>query len=184
LCSKTFQDDKNKDIKNCQVIVLDPGYSFSEIKQLVPAVVDDVVNEKTKQDQTSNNVNNNSQEVSKRTGEKKTEEDIREEDVEQKLKEILPGDAELQYRDLSPGKEPTDLKTQKEWMTAIYNYQIKKGLKYQKIAGHGNENNQCNLPIFGRCLWPLGQNNNTSSGANDVKNSNLYKQLKKDILKT
>jgi hypothetical protein len=62
LCSKTF----NKDDKNCQVIVLEPetSYNFNEIKQVIPAVVNDVVNEKTKQDQTSNNINNNSQETS------------------------------------------------------------------------------------------------------------------------
>ncbi|OBQ31699.1 MAG: hypothetical protein AN487_23760, partial [Anabaena sp. CRKS33] len=46
LCSKTFKDGKN-----CQVIVLEPekSYGFSEIKQLIPAVVDDIVNEKTNQ---------------------------------------------------------------------------------------------------------------------------------------
>jgi len=68
-------------------------------------------------------------------------------------------------------------------VTAIYNYQIKKNVKYQKIAGNGNENNQCNLQIPGMCLWPFGRNTNTSSGANDVTNSNLYKELKKDIPK-
>lgn len=181
LCNKTFQDGKNKDIKNCQVIVLDPGYGFNEIKQLIPAVVDDVVNEKTEQDPTSNNVDNNGKQTSRRTGEKKTEEDIREEDVEQKLKGILPGGVELQYRDLKPGKEPTDLKTQKEWMTAIYNYQIKKNLTYQKIAGHGNENNQCNLQIFGICLWSSGQDDSFNN-VTDVKNSELYSKLKADIL--
>jgi hypothetical protein len=182
LCSKTFQDDKNKDIKNCQVIVLDPGYSFNEIKQLIPAVVDDVVNEKTKQDQTSNNVDNNSPETLGTTVQKKTEEDIRKEDVEPKLKEILPGGVELQYRDLKPGREPTELKTQKEWITAIYNYQIKKGLKYQKIAVNANENNQCNLPIlFGKCLWSSGQDDSPNN-VTDVKNSELYKKLKADIL--
>ena len=43
-------------------------------------------------------------------------------------------------------------------MTAIYNYQIKKNVTYQKIAVNANENNQCNLPIlFGKCLWSSGQ---------------------------
>jgi hypothetical protein len=68
-------------------------------------------------------------------------------------------------------------------VTAIYNYQIKKNVKYQKIAGNGNENNQCKLQIPGMCLWPFRRNTNTSSGANDVTNSNLYKELKKDIPK-
>ncbi len=180
LCSKTFQDDKNKDIKNCQVIVLEPetSYNFNEIKRVIPAVVNDVVDEKTKQDQTSNNVNNNSQEASTPPQEK-TEETIRKEVID-KLERILKN-TELKYEDLSPGKEPTDLKTQKQWVTAIYNYQIKKDVEYQKIAGNGNENNQCNLQIFGRCLWPFGQSD-APNDVTDVKNSNLYKGLKKDIL--
>jgi hypothetical protein len=67
-------------------------------------------------------------------------------------------------------------------VTAIYNYQVKKDVKYQKIAGNGNENNQCNLQIFGRCLWPFGQNNGHNN-VTDVRNYNLYKGLKNDILK-
>jgi hypothetical protein len=166
LCSKTFEkDDKNKDIKNCQVIVLNPGYSFSEIKQLIPTVVDDVVNEKT---------NQNPGAV------EKTKEDIKKQ-VLKKLKGLI-GSTGLKYEDLDPGKEMTDLEIQKQWMTAIYNYQITNKVEYQKIAGKGSENNQCNLPIpiFGGCLWPLGQNNDNSNGVNE-KDSNLYKKLKGDI---
>ena len=49
LRSKTFQDGKN-----CPVIVLDPetNYGFSEIKQLIPAVVDDVVKQKKGEEDT------------------------------------------------------------------------------------------------------------------------------------
>jgi tetratricopeptide (TPR) repeat protein len=162
LCSKTFQ----KDGKNCPVIVLDPktSYGFSEIKQLIPAVVNDVVNEKT---------NQNPGAV------KTTKEDIRTKVLE-KLEGFI-GSTRLKYEDLDPGKEPTDLKIQKQWITAIYNYQIKRNVTYQKIADQGNENNQCNLP-FGICLWPLGQNNDTSNSPNNVENSALYKKLKGDIL--
>ena len=167
LCSKTLEkDDKNKDIKNCQVIVLNPGYSFSEIKQLIPAVVEDVVSEKTKQNPGAL---------------EKTKEDIRTK-VVQKLKGLI-GSTGLQYNDLNPGKEPTDLAIQKQWVTAIYNYQITNKVEYQKIAGKGSENNQCNSQIFGICLWPLGQNTTTSNGVNDVRSSDLYKKLKDDILK-
>ncbi|GCL42420.1 hypothetical protein [Dolichospermum planctonicum] len=166
LCSKTFEkDDKNKDIKNCQVIVLNPGYSFSEIKQLIPAVVKDVINEKTKQNPGAV---------------EQTEENIKKEVLE-KL-ESLTGSTALQYEDLNSGNEPT-LESQKQWVTAIYNYQIKKNETYKKIiadANNGSGDNQCNLQI-GICLWPLGQNTTTSNGVNDVRSSELYKKLKNDI---
>ena len=178
LCSKTFPDGKNKDIKNCQVIVLNQGYSFSEIKQLIPAVVDDIVSEKTKPYQTLNKP----QESTTSSTVEQTEKDIKKEVLE-KL-ESLTGSTGLQYEALDPGKEPTDLAIQKQWMTAIYNYKIKKNVTYQKIiadAGNGNKSNECNPQIFGRCLWPLGQNTTTSNGVNDVRSSDLYKKLKDDI---
>jgi hypothetical protein len=185
LCSKTFQG------KNCPVIVLDPktNYGFSEIKQLIPAVVDDVViDKKAKQGdkyQKANEEYNNkiSQGKSATPPQEKTEENIRKE-VIGKLGNILyPNNTALKYEDLSPGRDQTNLKTQKQWVTAIYNYQIKKNVTSQKDAGNNNGNNECKPQISGICLWPFGQNNNTSNGANDVTNSNLYKQLKKDILK-
>jgi methionine salvage enolase-phosphatase E1 len=167
LCSKTFEkDDKNKDIKNCQVIVLNPGYSFSEIKQLIPAVVDDVVKDKKREEDN-------------KPGVKKTEEDIKKQ-VLKKLEGLI-GSTGLQYNDLNPGKQTTDLKIQKQWVTAIYNYQITNKVEYQKIADKGSEDNKCNLP-FGICLWLLGQNNDTSDGVNE-KDSELYQKLKGDILK-
>jgi len=79
----------------------------------------------------------------------------------------------------------TDLEIQKQWVRAIYNYQIKRNVTYKKIiadAGNGNKSNECNPQIFGICLWPLGQNNDTSDGVNE-KDSELYKKLKGDILK-
>ncbi|OBQ32279.1 MAG: hypothetical protein AN487_22675, partial [Anabaena sp. CRKS33] len=133
--------------------------------QLIPAVVDDIVNEKT---------NQNPGAV------KTTKEDIKKQFLE--MLEGFTGSTGLKYEDLDPGKEPTDLKTQKQWVTAIYNYQIKKNVTYKKIiADKGNENNPCNLQIFGICLWPLGQKNDTSNGTDDVKSSQLYKKLKNDI---
>lgn len=175
LCSKTFQG------KNCPVIVLDPktNYGFSEIKQLIPAVVDDIVSEKTNQDQTSNNVRNNSQQTSRTTGVNTTEEDMRTK-VVQKLGS-LTGSTGLKYEDLISGEEPTDLEIQKQWMTAIYNYQIKKNVTYQKIiADNGNKSDECNQRIFWVCLSKSGEDNNTSNGVNE-KDSELYKKLKNDI---
>jgi hypothetical protein len=174
LCSKTFQDGKN-----CPVIVLEPGYSFSKIKKLIPAVVDDIVSEKTNQDQTSNNVRNNSQQTSRTTGVNTTEEDMRTK-VVQKLGS-LTGSTGLKYEDLKSGEEPTDLEIQKQWMTAIYNYQIKKNVTYQKIiADNGNKSDECNQRIFWVCLSKSGEDNNTSNGVNE-KDSELYKKLKNDI---
>jgi hypothetical protein len=68
LCSKTFHDDKN-----CPVIVLEPetSYAFSAIKPLIPVVVDDVIDEKTKPDQIPNNINKNGQEISRTQARKK-----------------------------------------------------------------------------------------------------------------
>jgi hypothetical protein len=106
LCSKTF-----KDRKNCPVIVLEPetSYAFNEIQQLIPAVVDDIV---------VNDI------VIEKTKPKES------------LERILTRGTELQlnYGDLKPGKKATDLAIQKQWVTAIYNYQIKRNVTYQKIA--------------------------------------------------
>ncbi|MBE9218688.1 hypothetical protein [Dolichospermum flos-aquae] len=179
LCSKTFPDDKN-----CPVIVLDPktSYGFSEIKQLVPAVVKDVTNQKkTEEDnkyQQANEAYNKKISQGKPATVAKKEEDIKKEVLE-KL-ESLTGSTGLKYEALDPGKEPTDLAIQKQWVRAIYNYQIKRNVTYQKIADKGSGNNQCNPQIFGRCLWPLGQNNDTSDGVNE-KDSELYQKLKGDI---
>ena len=184
LCSKTFQG------KNCPVIVLDPktNYGFSEIKQLIPAVVDDVViDKKAKQGdkyQKANEEYNNkiSQGKSATPPQEKTEENIRKE-VIGKLGNILyPNNTALKYEDLSPGRDQTNLKTQKQWVTAIYNYQIKKNVTSQKDAGNNNGNNECKPQISGICLWPFGQNNNTSNGVNE-KDSELYEKLKGDIVK-
>ena len=187
LCSKTFQDGKN-----CPVIVLDPetNYGFSEIKQLIPAVVDDVVKQKKGEEDTKYQkaYRKYQDEINKgkpaTQPQQKTEEDIKKEVIVNLGNTLYPNNTELKYEDLSPGQEPTDLAIQKEWITAIYNYKIEKNVTDQKIAGNGNKSDECNRQIFGICLWPLGQKNNTSSGANDVKNSNLYKQLGKDISKT
>ena len=144
LCSKTFPSGKNKDIKNCPVIVLKPetSYSFSEIQQLIPAVVDDIVIEKTNSGQTSNNVKINSQQISGTTGENKTEESIRKEVI--KKLENLTGSTGLKYGDLKSGKKATDLAIQKQWVTAIYNYQIKSNVTYQKIADNAKDSDLYN----------------------------------------
>ncbi|MCW9683257.1 hypothetical protein FJR41_021090, partial [Dolichospermum planctonicum UHCC 0167] len=190
LCSKTFKDGKN-----CPVIVLKPekSYSFSEIKQLIPAVVDDVVKDKKREEdnkyQQANEAYNKKISQGKPatlpTVAKKEEEDIKKAVIDKLGNILYPNNTGLKYADLDPGKETTDLAIQKQWMTAIYNYQIKKNVTYKKIiadAGNGNKSNECNPQIFGICLWPLGQKNDTSDGVNE-KDSDLYKKLKGDILK-
>ncbi|MBE9221054.1 hypothetical protein IQ222_20275, partial [Dolichospermum flos-aquae LEGE 04289] len=195
LCSKTFEkDDQNKDIKNCQVIVLEPekSYSFSEIKQLIPAVVNDVVKDKKREEDNKYQQANEAYNKKISQGKPATlptvakkEEEIKKAVIDKLGNILYPNNTAFQYADLDPGKETTDLAIQKQWMTAIYNYQIKKNVTYQKIiadAGNGNKSNECNPQIFGICLWPFGQNNDTSNGVNE-KDFELYKKLKGDLLK-
>ena len=115
----------------------------------------------------------------------KTEENIRQE-VIGKLGNILyPNNTALKYEDLYPGKEATDLNTQKEWMTAIYNYQIrsnKHNVAISKFTNTGDERNECKPTILNWCLWSLGQDDSPNNVI-DVKNSTLYQKLKADILK-
>ncbi|MDM3860797.1 MAG: hypothetical protein PT118_13320 [Aphanizomenon gracile PMC644.10] len=185
LCSKTF-----KDTKNCPVIVLDPkiNYGFSEIKQLIPEVVEGVTKQKKGEEDIKYQKANEKydKEMSRVKSaippQEKTEENIRQE-VIGKLGNILyPNNTALKYEDLYPGKEATDLKTQKQWVTAIYNYQIKKNVRYQKIADNGNKSDECNQRILWVCLSKSGEDNNTSNGVNE-KDSELYKKLKGDILR-
>ncbi|MDM3851196.1 MAG: hypothetical protein PT119_14740 [Aphanizomenon gracile PMC627.10] len=185
LCSKTF-----KDTKNCPVIVLDPkiNYGFSEIKQLIPEVVEGVTKQKKGEEDIKYQKANEkydkemSRVKSATPPQEKTEENIRQE-VIGKLGNILyPNNTALKYEDLYPGKEATDLKTQKQWVTAIYNYQIKKNVRYQKIADNGNKSDECNQRILWVCLSKSGEDNNTSNGVNE-KDSELYKKLKGDILR-
>ncbi|MDD1428131.1 hypothetical protein MEO94_27505, partial [Dolichospermum sp. ST_sed9] len=183
LCSKTFNDGKN-----CPVIVLDPktSYAFSEIKQLIPAVVDDVTKQKKGEEDNKYQKANEKYDKEMNQGKSATppgEENIKQE-VINKLEDILYlENTALKYEDLSPGRDQTNLKTQKQWVTAIYNYQIKKNLTSQKDAGNNNGNHECKPQISGICLWPFGQDNITSNSANDVRYSDLYKKLKQDILR-
>ncbi|MDM3860796.1 MAG: hypothetical protein PT118_13315 [Aphanizomenon gracile PMC644.10] len=110
----------------------------------------------------------------------KTEENIRKEVIDNLGNILYPNNTALKYEDLYPGKEATDLKTQKQWVTAIYNYQIKKNVRYQKIADNGNKSDECNQRIFWACLSKSGEDNDTRNGVNE-KDSELYKKLKNDI---
>ncbi|MBE9250486.1 hypothetical protein IQ226_15290 [Dolichospermum sp. LEGE 00240] len=183
LCSKTFQDDKN-----CQVIVLNPGYSFGEIKQLIPAVVEGVTKQKRQEEDNKYQKANEKYDKEMSRGksatppQEKTEENIRKEVIDNLGNILYPNNTALKYEDLYPGKEATDLKTQKQWVTAIYNYQIKKNVRYQKIADNGNKSDECNQRILWVCLSKSGEDNNTSNGVNE-KDSELYKKLKGDILR-
>jgi hypothetical protein len=141
LCSKTFNDGKNKNIKNCQVIVLNPGYSFTEINQLIPAVVDDVVNEKTggttyQESATSSTVGQTEE----------NEENKQRQKVIEKLENILYlKNAELEYADLSSNTGKINIQKQKQWVRVIDNYRIQKKVKYEKIADNNVINQKSDL---------------------------------------
>jgi hypothetical protein len=113
----------------------------------------------------------------------KTEENIRKEVIDNLGNILYPNNTALKYEDLYPGKEATDLKTQKQWVTAIYNYQIKKNVRYQKIADNGNKSDECNQRIFWVCLSKSGEDNDTSDSVDNAKDSDLYNKLKGDILR-
>ncbi|MFM6004486.1 MAG: hypothetical protein ACKPA7_13040, partial [Sphaerospermopsis kisseleviana] len=177
LCSKTF---KGEDNKKCQVILVDNDiYAFSEIKQLIPAIVNDVVEEK---------INPQTQTATRRSRTTPTptptstpvdQNEIKEQ-VSSKLEKILEKsiserEPKLRYEDLSPGKESTDLATQQQWVRAIYIYQINNKIPYQKIAVNNSEKPKCFLWIF--CPKKEDSNNQTV----EVKDSQLYKKLTEDI---
>lgn len=167
LCSKTFNDPQEN--KDCQVILRNNDeltgsgiYPFNEIKTLIPAIVNDVVEEKINtptpvdQNQIKEKVSN---------------------ELEKILNKSISKENKLQYAALSPGKEPTDLATQQQWVRAIYIYQIDKQIPYQKIAFKDGKEDQCFLWLW--CPKKEDSNNQTV----EVKNSKLYEKLTKDIKK-
>ncbi|MBC5795306.1 hypothetical protein H5968_09130 [Sphaerospermopsis sp. LEGE 00249] len=183
LCSKTFNDPQEN--KDCQVILRNNDkltgsgiYPFNEIKTLIPAIVNDVVEEKINtQTQTATQTTTSS--TSTQTSVNKNQ--IKEK-VSSKLEEILEksiseGEPKLQYADLSPDKESTDLATQQQWVRAIYIYQINNKIPYQKIAVNNSEKLKCFLWIL--CSKP--KNDNSNNQTVQVKNSKLYKKLTEDI---
>ena len=186
LCSKTFQDGKN-----CPVIVLEPetSYNFNEIKQLIPEVVEGVTKQKKQEEDNKYQKANEKYDKEMSRGksatlpQEKTEENIRKEVIDNLGNILYPNNTALKYEDLYPGKEATDLKTQKQWVTAIYNYQIKKNVRYQKIADNGNKSDECNQRIFWVCLSKSVEDNDTSHSVDNAKDPDLYKRLKYDILR-
>jgi hypothetical protein len=186
LCSKTFQDGKN-----CPVIVLEPetSYNFNEIKQLIPEVVEGVTKQKKQEEDNKYQKANEKYDKEMSRGksatlpQEKTEENIRKEVIDNLGNILYPNNTALKYEDLYPGKEATDLKTQKQWVTAIYNYQIKKNVRYQKIADNGNKSDECNQRIFWVCLSKSVEDNDTSHSVDNAKEPDLYKRLKYDILR-
>ncbi|MEB3151478.1 MAG: hypothetical protein VKL60_20980, partial [Sphaerospermopsis sp.] len=182
LCSKTFNDPQEN--KDCQVILRNNDeltgsgiYPFNEIKTLIPAIVNDVVNQKINPP-TPTPISTRRPRTTPTPTPTPTPVDQNEikEQVSRKLEEILEkstlgGQPELRYEDLSPGKESTDLATQQQWVRAIYIYQIDKQIPYQKIAP------KCFLWIL--CSKP--KNDNSNNQTVQVKNSKLYKKLTEDI---
>ncbi|MFM6040446.1 MAG: hypothetical protein ACKPBB_22150, partial [Sphaerospermopsis kisseleviana] len=188
LCSKTFNDPQEN--KDCQVILRNNDkltgsgiYPFNEIKtlipEIIPAIVNDVVEEKINPQTQTATPTQRSRTTSTPTSTPVDQNEIKEQ-VSSKLEEILEKsiserEPKLRYEDLSPDKEPTDLATQQQWVRAIYIYQIDKQIPYQKIAVNNIGKPKCSLWIF--CPNKEDSNNQTV----EVKNSQLYKELRKDI---
>ncbi|MBD2134611.1 hypothetical protein H6F47_19795 [Sphaerospermopsis sp. FACHB-1094] len=186
LCSKTFNDPQEN--KDCQVILRNNDeltgsgiYPFNEIKTLIPAIVNDVVEEKINpQTQTATQTTTTSTQTSvdknqiKEQKEQKQKKQVSNE-LEKILNKSISKENKLQYAALSPGKEPTDLATQQQWVRAIYIYQIDKQIPYQKIAVNNGEKPKCFLWIF----CPKKEDSNNQ--AIDAKDSQLYKKLREDI---
>ena len=140
LCSKTFNGGKN-----CPVIVLDPetSYSFSEIKQLIPAVVNDVVSEKIG----GSTYQESGESTTSSTVEETEEYKNMEKDVIEMLENVLylknTSPQYPQYEDLS--SNGGDINIQKQWVRVIYNYRIVKNVKYEKIADNNGINKKSDL---------------------------------------
>ncbi|MBE9057355.1 hypothetical protein [Sphaerospermopsis sp. LEGE 08334] len=182
LCSKTFNDPQEN--KDCQVILRNNDkltgsgiYPFNEIKTLIPAIVNDVVEEKINTPTSTPTPTRRSRTTPTPTP---VDQNQIKEKVSRKLEEILnksisEREPKLKYADLSPDKEPTDLATQQQWVRAIYIYQINNKIPYQKIAVNNGEKPKCFLWIF--CPKKEDSNNQTV----EVKNSKLYEKLTEDI---
>ncbi|MFM7373206.1 MAG: hypothetical protein ACKO2Z_36585, partial [Sphaerospermopsis kisseleviana] len=190
LCSKTFNDPQENN--DCQVILRNNDkltgsgiYPFNEIKtlipEIIPAIVNDVVEEKINpQTQTATQTTTTSTQTSVDKNQiKEQKEQEQKKQVSNELEKILnksiSQENKLQYADLSPDKESTDLATQQQWVRAIYIYQIDKQIPYQKIAVNNSEKPKCFLWIF--CPKKEDSNNQTV----EVKDSQLYEKLTEDI---
>ncbi|QNP30890.1 hypothetical protein [Cylindrospermopsis curvispora] len=144
--AEKFLCEKSGGGENCPVIVLNgkTHYSFNEIKQVIPKVVKQVVEQQKKiltpEPTQSPGLN--------RSGQNYGQQDIKEKVIEN-LIQIL-GDKNLKYQDLnSTDKIEEAVKTQ--WVIAVYNYQLKSKIE-QKISTQKSGKEECVLQIFGFCL--------------------------------
>jgi len=140
--AEKFLCEKSGGRENCPVIVLDgkTHYSFNEIKQVIPKVVKQVVEQQKKiltpEPTQSPGLNT--------SGQSSEQQDI-EGKVIGELIQIL-GDKNLKYEDLnSTDKIEEAVKTQ--WVIAVYNYQLKSKIE-QKISTQKSNKEECFLQIF------------------------------------
>ncbi|WP_211942130.1 hypothetical protein [Cylindrospermopsis raciborskii] len=144
--AEKFLCEKSGGGENCPVIVLDgkTHYSFNEIKQVIPKVVKQVVEQQKKiltpEPTQSPGLNT--------SGQSSEQQDI-EGKVIGELIQIL-GDKTLKYEDLkSAGTIEEKVKTQ--WVIAVYNYQLKSKIE-QKISTQKSGKEECVSQIFGFCM--------------------------------
>ncbi|MGJ0606034.1 hypothetical protein [Cylindrospermopsis raciborskii] len=144
--AEKFLCEKSGGGENCPVIVLDgkTHYSFNEIKQVIPKVVKQVVEQQKKiltpEPTQSPGLNT--------SGQSSEQQDI-EGKVIGELIQIL-GDKTLKYEDLkSAGTIEEKVKTQ--WVIAVYNNQVK-GKIEQKISTQKSGKEECVSQIFGFCM--------------------------------
>ncbi|MFL0604940.1 hypothetical protein [Cylindrospermopsis raciborskii] len=131
--------------ENCPVVVLDgqAHYSFEEIKEVIPKVVQQVVKERKELLTPERTKAAGTKPAAKNSG----QQDDTELKVAQKLAQLL-GDSKLQYDDLL-NNQPTEM-VKRQWVIAVYNYQVKRSIQKK-----GKE--ECVLPLLpmfdNLCLW-------------------------------
>ncbi|MFL0604939.1 hypothetical protein [Cylindrospermopsis raciborskii] len=170
--------------ENCPIIMFngEAHYSFEEIKEVIPTVVQQVVKER-KELPTPESTK---AAVTKPAGQNSGQQDDNEPKVAQKLAQIL-GDSNLQYDDLKKGT--IEQKAQTSWVIAVYNYQIKHNIV--KKVMQKNDKEECVLPLLpmfdNLCLWKNEPEKNKPEKNKPEKITNfsaLKNKLVEDINKT
>ncbi|MFL0659552.1 hypothetical protein AB7294_07590 [Cylindrospermopsis raciborskii UAM/DH-MRr] len=165
--------------ENCPIIMFngEAHYSFEEIKEVIPTVVQQVVKER-KELPTPESTK---AAVTKPAGQNSGQQDDNEPKVAQKLAQIL-GDSNLQYDDLKKGT--IEQKAQTSWVIAVYNYQIKHNIV--KRVMQKNDKEECVLPLLpmfdNLCLWKNKPEKNKPEKITNF--SALKNKLVEDINKT
>ena len=145
--------------RDCSVIVFDgkDHYSFQDIQTAITKVVDEVWQGKQKS---------------------KLKSKVKNSSMQEKITRTLPlilADKTLKYKDLQLSTGKIEPKIERQWIIAVYNYQLKHKLQKKITPQKGEECKGSN--IFGLCL--LGEKVKKIS----IDYSPLEKRLKADINK-